>query len=164
MYLPEINFLTVNNLPEILRLNASSECSWSEDVIRKDLQENSQNEVTYLGAFATVPEAPLLGYAVLGREKRTGILMAVIVDRIYRRRGVGTQLLMAVGDCATYLNMRRLRLRVRKSNAAAIAMYSKFSFVGENVRRGYYSNGEDAIVMSSGLPLKIKNESLYSFR
>ena len=157
MFLPEINFLTANNLPEVLRLNATSESSWSEAVIKEDLQENSQNEMTYLGAFATTPEAPLLGYAVLGREKRIGILMAIIVDKIYRRRGIATQLLSAVGDCAAYMNMKRLRLRVRKSNAPAIALYSKLSFVGENVRRGYYSNGEDAIVMSSGLPLKIKN-------
>ena len=157
MYLPEINFLTANNLPEVLRINAASESPWSEAVIRSDLQENSQNEITYLGAFATVPEAPLLGYAVLGREKRVGILMSILVDKIYRRRGVGTQVLLAVGDCAAYLNMRRLRLRVRKSNAGAIALYSKLSFVGENVRRGYYSNGEDAIVMSAGLPLKLKS-------
>ena len=156
MYLPEINFLTSNNLPEILRLNAS-EVSWSEAVIRADLQENSNNEITYLGAFATTPEAPLLGYAVLSREKRIGILMAVIVDKIYRRRGIATQLLLAVGDCAGYLNMKRLRLRVRKSNFGAIALYSKLSFTGEDVKRGYYSNGEDAIVMSAALPLKLKS-------
>ena len=155
MYLPEIDFLTSNNLPEILRLNAMSESSWTEAVIREDLQENSQNEITYLGAFATTSEAPLLGYAVLGREKRIGILMAVIVDKIYRRRGIATQLLLAVGDCAAYLNMKRLKLRVRKSNAGAIALYSKLSFNGENIHRGYYSNGEDAIVMSSKLPLKL---------
>lgn len=156
MYLPEINFLTSNNLPEILRLNAG-EASWSEAVIREDLRENSNNEITYIGAFATTPEAPLLGYAVFGREKRTGILMALIVDKIYRRRGIATQLLLAVGDCAGYLNMKKLRLRVRKSNSGAIALYSKLSFIGEDVKRGYYSNGEDAIVMAARLPLKIKS-------
>ncbi|MBQ3646964.1 MAG: GNAT family N-acetyltransferase [Synergistaceae bacterium] len=155
MYLPEIDFLNLNNLPEILRINANSGCSWSEDIIREDLKKNSQNEITYIGAFATSTEASLLGYAVLGREKRFGLLMALAVDKNFRRIGIGTQLLMAVSDCATYLNMKRLKLKVRKSNSGAIALYKHFSFMNENIRQGYYSNGEDAIIMGAALPLKV---------
>ena len=66
--------------------------------------------------------------------------------------------MMAISDCAVYLNFRRLRLKVRKSNAGAIALYTQMSFVGETVRRGYYSNGEDAIIMSAGLPLKLRGQ------
>lgn len=156
MYVPDIDFLTFDDLPDILRINASSSCSWPEEVIRADLNQDSQNETTYLGAFATTAEAPLLGYAVLGREKREGLLMALVVDSLYRRKGIGRQLLLAVSDCAVYLNFRRLRLKVRKSNSGAIALYTQMSFVGETVRRGYYSNGEDAIIMSAGLPLKLR--------
>ena len=83
-------------------------------------------------------------------------MMALVVDSIYRRKGIGRQLLMAIGDCALYLNFRRLRLKVRKSNSGAIALYTQMSFVGETVRRGYYSNGEDAIIMSAALPLKLR--------
>ncbi len=156
MYVPEIDFLTYDDLPEILRINASSSCSWPEEVIRSDLSDDSQNETTYLGAFATTAEAPLLGYAVLGREKRSGLLMALVVEEIYRRRGIGRQLLMAVSDCAVYMRFRRLKLKVRKSNTGAISLYTQMSFVGESVKRGYYSNGEDAIIMSAGLPLRIR--------
>ena len=156
--MPDIDFLTFNDLPDILRINAASSCSWPEEVIRSDLSQDSENETTYLGAFATTAEAPLLGYAVLGREKRAGLLMALVVDSIYRRKGIGRQLLMAIGDCALYLNFRRLRLKVRKSNSGAIALYTQMSFIGETVRRGYYSNGEDAIIMSAGLPLKFRSQ------
>ena len=154
MYVPEIDFLTFDDLPDVLRLNAKSSCSWPEKVIRADLRKDSNNEITYLGAFATTAEAPLLDYAVLGREKREGLLMALFVDDLYRRRGIGRQLVSAVGDCATYLHFRRLRLKVRKSNAGAIALYTQMSFIGEKVRRGYYSNGEDAVIMSARLPLR----------
>lgn len=156
MYLPEIDFLDYDDLPGILRLNAKSAYSWPEDVIRSDLMQDSQNEATYIGAFATTAEAPLLGYAVLGREKRAGILMWLYVNPEFQRKGIGTQLLLAVSDCALYLNMKILRLRVRKSNAGAIALYSGLSFMRERVREGYYSNGDDAVVMSARLPLKIK--------
>ena len=158
MYVPDIDFLTFDDLPDVLRINAASSCSWPEEVIRSDLSQDSENETTYLGAFATTAEAPLLGYAVLGREKRAGLLMALVVDSIYRRKGIGRQLLMAIGDCALYLNFRRLRLKVRKSNSGAIALYTQMSFVGETVRRGYYSNGEDAIIMSAALPLKLRTQ------
>lgn len=156
MYVPEIDFLTFENLPEILRINAESSCSWPEEVVRADLKKDSDNETTYIGAFATTAEAPLLGYAVLGREKRAGLLMALVVESLYRRMGIGRQLLIAVSDCALYLNFRRIKLKVRKSNSGAIALYSQMSFIGETVRRGYYSNGEDAIIMSAGLPLKFR--------
>ena len=116
MYLPEIDFLTFNDLPGILRLNASVSWSWPEEVIKSDLTQNSENETTYIGAFATTTEASLLGYAVLGREKRMGVLMSLIVDRKFQRKGIGMQLLFAVSDCAMYLNFKRLILRVRKSN------------------------------------------------
>lgn len=154
--MPEIDFLTFENLPEILRINAESSCSWPEEVVRADLKKDSDNETTYIGAFATTAEAPLLGYAVLGREKRAGLLMALVVESLYRRMGIGRQLLIAVSDCALYLNFRRIKLKVRKSNSGAIALYSQMSFIGETVRRGYYSNGEDAIIMSAGLPLKFR--------
>ena len=157
MYVPDIDFLTFDDLPGILRINAASSCSWPEEVIRSDLRDDSQNETTYLGAFATTAEAPLLGYAVLGREKRAGLLMALVVDTAYRRKGIGRQLLMAVGDCAVYMRFRRLKLKVRKSNSGAIALYTQMSFSGETIRRGYYSNGEDAIIMSAGLPLRLRD-------
>ena len=156
MYLPEIDFLNINHLPDILKLNASSGCPWSEDTIREDLKKDSQNEITYIGAFATTTEASLLGYAVLGREKKAGLLMALVVDKNFQRMGIGTQLLLAVSDCAMYLNMKILRLKVRKSNSNAIALYSKLSFRNETVRYGYYSNGEDAIIMCASLPLNLK--------
>ncbi|MBQ6971129.1 MAG: GNAT family N-acetyltransferase [Synergistaceae bacterium] len=155
MYVPEIDFLTFEDLPGILRINAASSCSWPEEVIRSDLKQDSDSETTYIGAFATTAEAPLLGYAVLGREKRSGLLMALVVDEVYRRKGIGRQLLAAISDCAVYLNFRRIKLKVRKSNSGAIALYTQMSFVGETVRRGYYSNGEDAIIMSASLPLKL---------
>ena len=157
MYVPEINFLTLNDLPGILRINAGLSWSWPEEVIKSDLNQDSDNETTYIGAFATTLEAPLLGYAVLGREKRSGVLMALLVDKHFQRRGIGSQLLLAVSDCAVYLNMRRLLLRVRKSNIPAIALYSTMMFKSERVRQGYYSNGEDAIVMSAKLPLTLSS-------
>lgn len=137
-----------------MELNGLSLCPWPESVMAGDFDENSSAGITYLGAFATGPSQALLGYAVLGREKGEGLLMALIVRPELRRRGIGSQLLAAVGDCASYLGFDRLRLRVRRSNAPALALYKGMSFAQRSVSRKYYANGEDAILMSARLPLK----------
>ena len=44
--------------------------------------------------------------------------------------------------------IRRFTLEVRSSNEAAKALYRKFDFKEEGLRRGYYKdNGEDAVIM-----------------
>ena len=151
--MPEIKFLNYKNIPEVLELNADSSFSWPDSVIKKDLRENSNSEITYIGAFATNPEAPLLGYAVLGREKNFGSLMALLVNKNFRRLHIGSQLLMAVCDCAEYLNLKRVKLRVRPSNLVAIELYKRMKFKRESIRHKYYSDGEDAIIMSVKIPV-----------
>ncbi len=159
MYVADIKFLTPENLSQVLEINSQILNPWSDDIIEDDLNNNSIDEVSYIGAFATTLEAPLLGYAVLGCEhgvKKCGVLMALIVHRDYFRMGIGTQLIFAVSDCAEYLRYKRIKLRVRKSNFAAIALYEKFSFRKESIISGYYSNGEDAFVMSSKIPVQVQ--------
>ncbi len=159
MYVADIKFLTPKDLSQVLELNSQIVNPWSDEIIEDDLNNNSIDEVSYIGAFATTLEAPLLGYAVLGSEhdvKGCGILMALIVHRDYFRMGIGTQLILAVSDCAEYLRYKRIKLRVRKSNFGAIALYEKLSFRKESICEKYYSNGEDAFVMSSKIPVQIQ--------
>ena len=157
MYVAEIKFLTSKNLPEVLDLNSQFQSPWADDVIESDLNNKSIDEVSYIGAFATTLEAPLLGYAVLGNErnvKKCGVLMALIVHHDYFRMGIGTQLILSVSNCAEYLRYKRLKLRVRKSNFPAISLYEKLSFKKESIRESYYSDGEDAFVMTAKLPIQ----------
>ena len=84
--------------------------------------------------------------------------MSLLVSRRFRRRGVASQLVMAAGDCAGYLGFKTLILRVRRTNIPAQNLYHKFNFEFPKnfVIRGYYSDGEDALVMSARLPLNLK--------
>ncbi len=86
--------------------------------------------------------------------------MSLFVREDYRRRGIASQLLIAVGNCAEWLGYPRLRLRVRRSNAPALGLYEGMGFVRNSVTQAYYSDGEDAIVMSARLPLVIAEEAL----
>ena len=67
-----------------------------------------------------------------------------------RRMGVADLLLLGVAETAVKRGSRHLTLEVRRSNTAAIALYSKHEFREMGVRKRYYSdNGEDAIIMTT---------------
>ncbi len=66
----------------------------------------------------------------------------------YRRRGIGSTLLMFVLKEGSGLGARSATLEVRRSNEEARRLYERFGFAAAGVRRGYYTNPvEDALVM-----------------
>ena len=46
------------------------------------------------------------------------------------------------------LNLNSITLEVRESNTPAIKLYEKFDFKNLGVRKNYYKNNENAIIMT----------------
>lgn len=77
-------------------------------------------------------------------------IVSIGVYRGCRRRGVGELLLIAAVEHAIEWQSDTITLEVRKSNAAARALYEKYGFVERGIRRAYYSdNREDAVIMTT---------------
>ncbi len=119
---------------------------WSENAFREFMQE--ANAVVLA---ATVDEN-LAGYLAmslaLGDDDLLSIgeIANVAVTQKFRRRGIGSALLMAA---ANHPGMKLLQLEVRESNTPARAMYERLGFKVDGVRRGFYTKPrEDAILMS----------------
>jgi len=92
----------------------------------------------------------ILGYVVLLPAVDEIELLNISIAADYQRRGVGRSLIRASMNMALGMNMRRMLLEVRPSNAAARGLYRDAGFTEIGLRRGYYlaDNGrEDAIVM-----------------
>jgi [ribosomal protein S18]-alanine N-acetyltransferase len=62
-----------------------------------------------------------------------------------RKKGLGTQLMQGLEKRLS--KNKPLRLEVRQSNKAAIQLYSKLGFARTDLAEGYYTDGEDAIIM-----------------
>lgn len=154
MFLADIRFCTQANLDQILAVDRISPHPWPERVIIRDLVERDAR-ISYLGAFAPMEEEKLLGYAVLGDEKGNGLLMNLVILPEYRRHGVGSQLVVAVSECAVDWGFLSLVLRVRLSNHAALALYRTLGFKADARRESFYSNGDVAQYMSAKLPLTL---------
>lgn len=71
-------------------------------------------------------------------------------DPIYRGRGLGEVMLVALFDEAIRRGASMLTLEVRVSNTIAQRLYEKYGMSAQGVRARYYTdNGEDAYIMWS---------------
>ena len=94
------------------------------------------------------------GYAVLMPVLEEAELLNIGVAARHQRKGLGRAILREMLGMGHELNMRRVFLEVRPSNAAALALYRSSGFAGIGVRRAYYQNAngsEDAITMACEL-------------
>lgn len=101
--------------------------------------------------FVAEEEGRVLGF--LGAHDIVGEINItnVAVKPECQRKGIANQLMKAllseVESRAKEKEIIGITLEVRKSNEPAIKLYEKHGFVSEGIRRGYYSDGEDAIIM-----------------
>lgn len=80
-----------------------------------------------------------------------GEILNFVIDENYQHQGYGSSLFTSIIDEAYNIGVRRITLEVRKSNHKGISFYTKHNFKEIFVRKHYYKNGEDAIVMMKEL-------------
>jgi ribosomal-protein-alanine N-acetyltransferase len=99
------------------------------------LRESAQELILgFVGLWLMMGEAHIVTLAV--RESR-------------RRHGLGERLLIHALDVAMANGQEVVTLEVRRSNEAAIALYEKYGFSRAGLRRRYYENHEDAVIMTT---------------
>lgn len=84
-------------------------------------------------------ETDIVGYIIVYGDD----VISIAVSEACRRAGVGSQLLKSVLTQKT-----ELFLEVRESNTNAIAFYKNYGFNPVGIRKKYYQDSENAIIMS----------------
>jgi ribosomal-protein-alanine N-acetyltransferase len=93
----------------------------------------------------------IAGYAILSVAAAEAHILNLCVAASMQRQGLGRQLLDRLLQLAQALQVERMFLEVRPSNAAAIHLYESAGFIRMGLRKDYYraSNGrEDALVLA----------------
>lgn len=72
---------------------------------------------------------------------------SVLVKSSYQRQGIGTLLLNYIFKFAKENKINNVFLEVRKSNIGAISLYRKLGFSNISIRKKYYENAEDALIL-----------------
>lgn len=86
----------------------------------------------------------LVGFILGQKDRGTGWIATFAVDEPHRGRGIGSELLAAA---EARLSTDKVRLCVRKTNKAAIRLYSRRGYETIKTWKRYYRGGEDALVM-----------------
>ncbi|MDR3521674.1 MAG: GNAT family N-acetyltransferase [Acidocella sp.] len=72
----------------------------------------------------------------------------ITIGAVTKRRGIGRTLLRLGLEQARSLGVTKVHLEVAAGNAPALALYDAAGFIETGRRRGYYSDGEDALLMN----------------
>lgn len=95
--------------------------------------------------FKAVVDQELIGYVIGDRRaRRLGWIASVAVHPDHRRRGWGSRLLV---EAERHLNRSIIRLTLRRSNGAAMALYRRHGYRQVEVWPSYYHDREDGLVM-----------------
>ena len=118
---------------------------WSRQMLAEELDNQC---AAFLVALE--PETDkVIGYAGLLVAADEGYITNVAVFPQYRRRGAAGKLLDVFLRFARANHLAFLTLEVRPSNAAAIALYTRFGFREAGRRRNYYDlPKEDALILT----------------
>lgn len=117
---------------------------WPDDAYRNEIRTNRL--ASYVVARAGDEVVGFAGLWVMVDEAH---VTTFAVDPRWRRRGVGERLLLALLDVSVARQAREATLEVRLSNLPARRLYEKYGFRPVGIRPRYYSNGEDALIMTT---------------
>lgn len=129
--------------------------AWNEALVADEL---GRADRLWWAAYAADPkmpltaDAPLVGYAGGWVVDGDVQILKVGVDPAWRRHGIARVLLARVADDARNLGARTCSLEVRAANTGAQALYEALGFMALGRRARYYSDGEDAVIMTGPLP------------
>lgn len=133
------------DLSSVLRIERTAYPKpWTENIFRNELEMMERGERTYLVARRG---SAVVGYAgILFALDESHVTNIAVADE-RRRAGLASRLLAELLHDARRRGCVGVTLEVRRGNHAAQALYERFGFTEAGVRRNYYENSEDALVM-----------------
>jgi ribosomal-protein-alanine N-acetyltransferase len=123
---------------------------WSPGVFQSEIEQMRSGSRHYLTArrpAAGKGRGRIVGHAGLWFAVDEAHVTNIAVHPDARRTGVASTLMLALADEAIRRNCVAWTLEVRVSSVGAQELYRNFGFVPAGVRKRYYDNVEDAIVM-----------------
>jgi ribosomal-protein-alanine N-acetyltransferase len=138
--------MTEDDLDRVMDLeNQIFASPWRRSFFRADIDRPAG-----MCIVAEDDEVGVVGYAVAWGTDEVHLANLAVVPEA-RRKGVGKQLLAAVIGYAGRAGAKSIYLEVRLSNTIARKFYAGYAFVPTYLRKGYYENGEDAVIMEKEL-------------
>lgn len=128
--------------------------SWSAEEICRDIEKNPNSRYFVversgkaLPGQAYREDTEVVGYVSYWIVLGEGQIHDVVVNEKFRRMGLGRKLVNHILRTGRHEGIFDFTLEVRSRNEAAIKLYEEFGFRSEGIRKGYYDDEDDAIIM-----------------
>ena len=136
-----IRIATSNDLADILSIEKKVfKHPWSKEQLSWELNSQPAAE-----NYVMIASGNMIGYLFSHVVDDDVQILNIAIDIPFQHKGYGEQLLSYFLD--QFNTDSSIHLEVRKSNFPSINLYLKFGFHETGARKGYYADGEDAIIM-----------------
>ena len=139
----EISDMTISDFELISPILSSDfDDFWSSQTLKSELNnENSEYIVAKLNN-------QIVGFAGIWKSVDDVHITDIVVKKDFRKNGIGSLLLQKLILLTKNSNYKELSLEVNANNIAAQKLYLKFGFKELGIRKKYYNNTDDAVIMT----------------
>ena len=118
---------------------------WSYNILKQELENNQNLNSQYFVAKLKEEIVGFVGILTIIDEIN---IMNIVVRKNSRNLGIGSLLLENVIDFSKQKKASLITLEVNEANLPAINLYKKYNFKQVGLRKKYYNNTDNAILMS----------------
>ncbi len=115
---------------------------WNPSVLESELSNPNSSY------FVATTNETILGFGGIWKAVDDCHITDIVVKKDYRQNGIGSKLLEKLIQEAKQKNVKSLTLEVNANNIPAKKLYEKYGFKTLGVRKKYYNNTDDAIIMT----------------
>lgn len=118
---------------------------WNYNIFKSELEnenskyvvaKNNDEIVGFAGIWISIDEAHVTN---------------IVTKKDLRKNGIGSILLEELINLSKTLNLVSITLEVNENNLDAIKLYEKFGFEKLGIRKKYYNNTDNALIMTKKL-------------
>lgn len=139
----EITTMTIEDFEAISPILVSEfDDFWTPNTLKKEL-ENGDSEYIVIKL-----NHEIVGFAGIWKSVDDVHITDIVVKKSHRQKNFGSLLLQELIYMTQELNYKELTLEVNSKNEIAKKLYLKYGFKELGIRKKYYNNTDDAIIMT----------------
>ena len=119
---------------------------WNYEILKDEIANNNSKYIV-----AKTETGEIIGFAGIKIILNEAEIMNIVVHKNYRNNGIGSELLEKILDMSKILKIEKILLEVNENNENAIKLYKKYNFTQTGIRKKYYNNLTDAILMEKAI-------------
>lgn len=140
----KIEMMSLNDLETIKDiLQTEFDEFWTYEILQQELLSNNSKYIV-----AKSLDNIIVGFAGIKIILDTAELMNIVTKKSFRANGIGKLMLEYLINMCKKEKIKTLNLEVNSQNTIAINLYKKYNFKEVGLRKKYYNNTYDAILMS----------------